>query len=357
MGWKRNRQHGEFLPKKKRKIRSLGREELIICPPSSKKKYKAVQLKNGLRALLVSDPDVTVAAVSMSIRVGYFLDPPEAQGLCHLLGSSAYPGKNDFLDYLTLHGGNSNAETLIDYSRFYMHVDPDFLKGALKRFSEMFISPLLELESIEKEILGVDSEFETRNTVDRNRHEQLKSHTSGNGQPYQRFGSGNKKSLCNVTIVDLQKLMKKFFDQHYHGSAMKLCILGGESLSELESWIKKYICGVKESSEPITTVFNLPKPIWDASTLYISEGVEGRNVLMLSWMIPPLTETCYMEKPELYPLILLDKASKGSVYAILGDKGWVTMSGLRVIQVTDLEIVYLASSCLSLHWAWKRSTK
>lgn len=76
------------------------------------------------------------------------------------------------------------------------------------------------------------------------------------------------------------------------------------SLSQLESWINKYFGGVKESSE---SVFNLPKPIWDASTLYISKGVEGRNHLNLSWMIPPLTETCYMEKPELYPLLLLDK--------------------------------------------------
>lgn len=66
----------------------------VIPLPNSKKLFRSIELKNGLCALLVSDPDLewngSPAAVSMAVRAGNFLDPPEAQGLAHFLGKLNY---------------------------------------------------------------------------------------------------------------------------------------------------------------------------------------------------------------------------------------------------------------------------
>jgi hypothetical protein len=47
--------------------------------------YRFASLPNGLRAVLVSDPETDKAAASLDVRVGSLLDPPELQGLAHFL--------------------------------------------------------------------------------------------------------------------------------------------------------------------------------------------------------------------------------------------------------------------------------
>lgn len=52
-------------------------------PSCDELSYRVVDLPNGLRAALVSDPDTDKAAAAMDVRAGSMLDPPELQGLAH----------------------------------------------------------------------------------------------------------------------------------------------------------------------------------------------------------------------------------------------------------------------------------
>lgn len=73
----------------------------IIKPSRGSKLYKSIELDNGLTVLLVSDKNVSQGAATMAVRVGSSQDPPEYQGLSHLLehmvfkGSAEYPKDND----------------------------------------------------------------------------------------------------------------------------------------------------------------------------------------------------------------------------------------------------------------------
>ena len=42
-----------------------------------------VEFDNGMRCLLVSDPDAEVSGASMNIHCGSYQDPPEFAGLAH----------------------------------------------------------------------------------------------------------------------------------------------------------------------------------------------------------------------------------------------------------------------------------
>nr|XP_027192392.1 nardilysin-like [Cicer arietinum] len=122
--------------------------------------YRIVNLHNGLEALLVHDPRISIkeiegegstilSAAAMCVGAGNIHAPTEVQGVAHMLehmlvmGSKKFPGTNEFDRYIDEHGGSSNEVTDVEYTCYYFEVDPKFLKGALKRFSQCFISPLV----------------------------------------------------------------------------------------------------------------------------------------------------------------------------------------------------------------------
>ncbi|CAL8998826.1 unnamed protein product, partial [Prunus brigantina] len=104
------------------------------------------------------------AAAAMSIGIGSFSDPIEAQGLAHFLehmlfmGSTEFPDENEYDSYLSKHGGSSNAYTEAEHTCYHFEVKREFLKGALRRFSQFFVSPLVKIEAMEREVQAVDSE-------------------------------------------------------------------------------------------------------------------------------------------------------------------------------------------------------
>lgn len=64
-------------------------------PKSSKldqREYRGVILPNGLRVMLVSDPNAERSAASLDVNVGCWSDPPELQGLAHYLEHMLFLG-------------------------------------------------------------------------------------------------------------------------------------------------------------------------------------------------------------------------------------------------------------------------
>ena len=80
--------------------------------------YRFVTLSNGLRAVLVSDPNTTKSAAAIDVGNGYLSDPAELPGLAHFLehmlflGTEKYPSESAYADFIESHGGFSNAYTV-----------------------------------------------------------------------------------------------------------------------------------------------------------------------------------------------------------------------------------------------------
>lgn len=181
-------------------------EKIIRKGLSNKKDYLLHKLKNGMKCLLISQPDneyvkvqaeksddenddnifhideISISdscssdeeepqkesdsfAMSLCVNIGSFSDPVEAQGLAHLLehmvsmGSERYPADNHFDRFLYRNAGYSNAETGCEYTKFYFEVPMKYSQEASDIFASMFQAPKLAKESIDKEKQVVDSEF------------------------------------------------------------------------------------------------------------------------------------------------------------------------------------------------------
>ena len=61
-------------------------------------------LPNGLKALLVSDPESENSSGALGVNIGSLIDKPDEQGLAHFcehmlfLGTEKYPSENDYDD-------------------------------------------------------------------------------------------------------------------------------------------------------------------------------------------------------------------------------------------------------------------
>lgn len=270
------------------------------------------------------------AAAAMCVEIGSFSDPFEAQGLAHFLehmlfmGSTDFPDENEYDSYLSKHGGSSNAYTEAEHTCYHFEVKREFLKGALKRFSQFFISPLVKMEAMEREVLAVDSEFNQVLQNDACRLQQLQCYTSVPGHPFNRFFWGNKKSLVDAMEkgINLREQILKLFRDYYHGGLMKLTVIGGEPLDILESWVLELFDDVKKGVQ-VKPVFTVKDPIWQSGKLYKLEAVEDVHILDLAWTLPCLQHN-YLKKPEDYIAHLLGHEGKGSLHFFLKAKGWAT---------------------------------
>nr|XP_010921137.1 nardilysin-like isoform X2 [Elaeis guineensis] len=270
------------------------------------------------------------AAAAMCVGVGSFSDPSKAQGLAHFLehmlfmGSSRFPDENEYDSYLSKHGGSSNAYTETEYTCYHFEVNREHLMGALKRFSQFFISPLVKAEAMEREVLAVDSEFNQVLQSDSCRLFQLHCHTSIPGHPFNRFTWGNKKSLIDAMEngINLREEILQMYRDNYHGGMMKLVVIGGEPLDILEGWVVELFSDVK-TGPPLKMSTRIDIPIWKVGKIYRLEAVKDVHILELTWKLPCLHKE-YLKKPEDYLAHLLGHEGRGSLLYFFKAKGWAT---------------------------------
>ncbi|OIV95653.1 hypothetical protein TanjilG_01447 [Lupinus angustifolius] len=307
-------------------------DDVVLKSPNDRRLYRLVELQNGLRALLVHDPEIY----------------PQEHML--FMGSEEFPDENEYDSYLSKHGGSSNAYTETEHTCYHFEVKPEFLKGALQRFSQFFISPLVKTEAMEREVLAVDSEFNQALQSDACRLQQLQCHTSTPGHPLNRFFWGNKKSLVDAMEkgINLREHIFKLYNDHYHGGLMKLVVIGGvicfvndiDSLDLLESWVVELFGAVKKGPQ-VKPKFSAEGPIWKSGKVYWLEAVKDVHILDLSWKLPCLHQE-YLKKPEDYLAHLLGHGptfssvalfnkniinlseGRGSLLSYLKARGWAT---------------------------------
>lgn len=77
-------------------------EKEVIKSISDKRSYRPLLLGNQMQCLVISDKDAQKSSAALSVGVGSFSDPVEAQGLAHYLehmlfmGTGKYPSENEY---------------------------------------------------------------------------------------------------------------------------------------------------------------------------------------------------------------------------------------------------------------------
>ena len=186
-------------------------EELtIITNELDDRDYKYFELENGLKALVVSDPDADMAAASLNVKVGQFSDPWDRQGLAHFLehmlfmGTEKYPAEDDYRKYIQDHGGSTNAGTGQENTSYFFQVAHDHLEPSLDRFAQFFISPLLDPHYVERERNAVNSEYSLKVKEEARRFREVRRATSNPQHPFAFFAELETPHFSCDTSVDME---------------------------------------------------------------------------------------------------------------------------------------------------------
>lgn len=174
--------------------RKMLRIDNITKSQQDNRDYRGLQLANGMKVLLVSDPSTDKSAAAMTVDVGHMSDPENVPGLAHFcehmlfLGTKKYPNENAYSTYLTENGGLSNASTYADNTKYYFDVAHDKLDGALDRFAQFFVAPLFTEGATDREINAVNSEHEKNLAIDVWRIRQVNKALADQTHAFSKFG-------------------------------------------------------------------------------------------------------------------------------------------------------------------------
>ncbi|XP_053548914.1 insulin-degrading enzyme [Bombina bombina] len=207
----------------------------IIKSPEDKREYRGLELTNGIKAILITDPTTDKSSAALDVHIGSMSDPLNIAGLAHFcehmlfLGTEKYPKENEYSKFLSEHAGSSNAFTSGEHTNFYFDVSHEHLEGALDRFAQFFLCPLFDESCKDREVNAVDSEHEKNLMNDGWRLFQLDKATGNPSHPFSKFGTGNKLTLETSPTqqgVDIREELLKFHSTYYSSNLMCLSILG-----------------------------------------------------------------------------------------------------------------------------------
>ncbi len=300
----------------------------VIKSPNDDREYLAFTLKNGLSALVISDPNTDQAAASLDVSVGHGDDPENFLGLAHFLehmlflGTTKFPQADEYQTYIDQHGGAHNAFTAYDRTNYYFNIDQQYLEPAIDRFSQFFIAPLFTPEYVEREKNAVHSEYQSRRTDEFRRSFAVFKQVINPAHPQAKFSIGSLDTLADKPEETVREALLKFYDTHYSAEKMSLVILGNQPASKLKALAEQYFATIPTRK---TSTANTAVPLFEKGTLpklLRIKSLQDKHRLSLLFPVPSVEEH-YRVKPLRYISAILGDESQGSLVQVLKDKGWV----------------------------------
>lgn len=303
----------------------------IVKSPEDARLYRGLELKNGLKVLLISDPTTDKSSASLNVHVGSMSDPEDLPGLAHFcehmlfLGTTKYPEENAYSKFLSEHGGSSNAFTSGEHTNYFFDVSPEHLLGALDRFAQFFCCPLFTASATEREVLAVNSENDKNLQNDAWRLRQLDKATCNPNHPYSKFGTGNRETLEIIPKSrnqDVREELLKFHSKYYSANLMSLCILGKETPDELSEMTLSLFGDVENKSVPVPEWNEHPCGTKEVKICSTVVPIKDLRNLSVAWPIPDL-HPYYKSSPGHYLGHLIGHEGPGSLLSELKNRGWV----------------------------------
>ncbi|MBN7770088.1 insulinase family protein [Marinobacter daepoensis] len=296
--------------------------------PNDPNQYRFLELDNGLRVILASDPDADKAAASLNVAVGSGNDPKEREGLAHFLehmlflGTEKYPEAGEYQQFIRSHGGSHNAFTAFEDTNYFFDVEAAFLEPALDRFAQQFSHPLFTPELVDRERNAVHSEYSSKLKEDARRLLSVRKAAGNPDHAFSQFAVGNLETLENTQDNPLRPDLIQFWQANYSANVMTLAVYGPQSLNDLETMVTQRFSAIENRDlEPKRH----PYPLYDASRLpekVTAETLKDHRSMTLSFPIPS-QQPHYKTKPAAYVANLLGHEGSGSLFDVLKRAGLV----------------------------------
>jgi len=295
--------------------------------PADPREYETFILKNGIEVITVSDPSLATSAATLSVGVGQFQDPKNAQGIAHFLehmifmGSEKYKSPNEYMQFISENGGVTNAYTAAQQTTYLFSINSDKFPDALDRLSSAIKAPLFNGDMVQKEINAVNSEWLLNRQSEAFIRSRSAAMTGNPNHPRTLLGVGNKETLSE-NKERLLKELKNFYNQYYSSNIMKLVLVGNESPQKLKRLAKKYFAGIKNKKinrQSINISAYLPTNL--KKNIYIKSKEKSSGIGIEFPIKNNLGD--WRKKPNEYLAKILNSQEKNSLMGTLDDEGYI----------------------------------
>jgi insulysin len=300
----------------------------VVQSPNDHRCYLPLTLDNGLRVLLVEQPDAEKSAAAMAVNVGHFDDPSDREGLAHFLehlvflGSGEFPDAGSYQQFIASHGGSHNAWTGTEHSCFYFDIEHRHFPQGLHRFADMLGAPLFSDEAVDKERQAIEAEFSMKLKDDGRRIYQAHKESINPLHPFAKFSVGNLSTLDDRPGQTAQQAVRDFYQQQYSASRMTLVLVSAASLAEQQQWAMEFFSRLPSH---LPAKSSLSQPLYLAEHLGIQLNIQPHKPtqrFVLSFALPDI-QPWYRFKLVSFLAHLLGDEGPGSLLSGLKAKGWV----------------------------------
>ena len=307
-----------------------GQLATVVKSPVDNRDYRYVVMKNGLKALLISNPDTDKSAAAVDVNVGSFQDPDNRLGLAHFLehmlfmGNEKYPEVDGYFEFIRANGGSANAYTADVHTNYYFDINNEQLRPALDQLAQFFVAPTLDPAYVDRERNAVDSEYRLHAKEDGWRLFMAQSATSNPEHPKSRFTIGDLDTLNNDDGKSLWRDLKTFHDTYYVAPSMGVVVYGRETIDQLEAWVKESFADVPDGGgvKPDT---HIGVPPYAADQLGVRINIvplKETRALSLSFPMESL-HPYYHKKPMGFLARIVGYEGEGSLHSLLKEQGLI----------------------------------
>jgi predicted Zn-dependent peptidase len=186
------------------------------------------QAASGLTVVAEPMPHLNSVTVGLWVKAGGRDDPPNKEGLAHLLEHMTFKGTArhtaaELAQAIDVLGGHLNAATTNEYTCYYTEVLEEGLPTALSILEELVTSPRIAPDDLARERVVIEEEIRTIEDSPEDTVFQLLTETLWpGGHPLGRPVIGRLSSVAGLGVDDVWG----FFRNHYTPSGMAIVACG-----------------------------------------------------------------------------------------------------------------------------------
>jgi len=272
---------------------------------------------NGLRVLLVPEPEVPVATVCVVYHVGSRNEGVGHTGATHLLEHLMFRGSRRFdpsagrpiARTLERIGAAYNATTWFDRTTYYETVPPEHLELGLELESDRMRNALLREDDLRAEMTVVRNEFERGENEPFDALLRDAFATAFREHPYHHPTIGWRDDIENVTIERL----RAFYDTFYHPDNASLIIAGAVERSQALELAGKWFAPIPRAATSVPQV-HTQEPAQQGERRFVIRRAGEVGWVATSWRTPQAAH------PDTHALAVLADALASGVTSRLYQK-------------------------------------
>ncbi len=252
--------------------------------------FRETRLPNGLKVVTLEDHRAPVVTVEVWYHVGSKDEAPGKAGFAHMFEHLMFKGSGhmdpDSWDrYIQPIGGNDNADTYYDRTRFYETVPSYALDRILWMEADRMTSLRIDQPNMVSERAVVEEEhrMDVENAPYGQLQEKLGPMLFPAGSPYAHTPIGIMSDLDHASLADVQA----FHAEYYRPDDATLVVVGDFKTSDALAQIRKVFGPVPKSTHPFTR-YPMPTITQTAETrAVLTDKLAPLPLVVVAFRLPP----------------------------------------------------------------------